>query len=321
MKLEEKYSWEELYEQTFSKIGHKLQKKDIPVFKTWFMKREGVGYRFDYQLILRAFRIWQELHDGLDHFCVISGREGFGKSTLAIQLCSWVNPNFRLTNLCYGAKAFLDILGAKADKMVDSIDKGEEFIGETESLLLDEGTELLSREALNVTNRTLTKSFFIQRALKFFVVICIPNFHMLDPVVRDHRCRTLIEVIGRGKYKAVTGDGIKTISKEGKITKEISRVSLRNGQFWHGYYNKEFPKDISHLEYEKQKFYGIKEALDTMKDDVVTKKLISVTKTCKEIGLKADTLIGFIKKGEVEGKQIGKRWYISRKAYDKLLQT
>ncbi|MFC1704715.1 hypothetical protein ACFLZ6_00115 [Nanoarchaeota archaeon] len=120
--LEDKYNWSELCDITVGKIEHKLKQKEVPSFKKWFMQREGIGYRFDYQLVLRAYRIWQELQNNLDHFAVISGREGFGKSTLALQLASWVNPNFQLTNVCYGAKSFLDILGNRADEFIKVYD-------------------------------------------------------------------------------------------------------------------------------------------------------------------------------------------------------
>lgn len=120
MTLTKQYSWEELCGLTLEKIQGSLKATEIPTFKKWFMKREKVGYLFDYQMILRCFRIWQELEQGLDHFLVIAGREGFGKSTFSFQIAAWVNPNgFGLNNICYGTKSYLDILSRKAKECLD----------------------------------------------------------------------------------------------------------------------------------------------------------------------------------------------------------
>ncbi len=315
-KLEEGKTWEEIYEHIYSQIGYSLKKSEERTFKKWFMYREKLGFFFDSLLILRCFRIWQEIERNLDHFIVISGREGFGKTTLSFQIAAWVNPDgFELGNVCYGAKRYLEILSEKARKYRP--DKNTE----SESLVLDEGTELLSRESLNVTNRSLIKTFFVQRTLKFLVIVNIPNFHMLDIAIRMHRVRTLIEVTDRGKYRCITGKGIPIIAKEGQVTKQVSSVKIPNGTFWQGYFRKDFPPMIDRVAYEEHKIESIRDMLETMKDDVIQTKMVSVSKVCKEIGISDDTIIRMIKRQEYDGKQIGSKWYLTRKAYDKMLTT
>lgn len=190
---------------------------------------------------------------------------------------------------------------------------------EAESLVLDEGTELLSREAMNITNRILTKTFFIQRALRFLVAVNCPNFFMLDSVIRNHRTRTLIEVLSRGKYKCIVGKGIKTVAREGKLSKDVNNVGLRKGEFFHGYFVKEFPKFMDRVIYEQHKMESIRDVLEQMKDDVVQKKMIAAGKTAKEIGCTPLTITSMIKRGDVDGKMIGGKYYLTRKAHDKLL--
>lgn len=311
--------WEQLCEHVLSKVGHQLKAKEIPTFRRWFIEREKIGYLFDYIMVLRCFRIWQELKDGLDHFIVISGREGYGKSTLSFQMAAWINPNFRLKHITYDAKQYLDLMGEKAEQHVNNQIDYKDI--KSESIVMDEGTELLSKESMNITNRTLTKTFFIQRALKFLVIINIPNFHMLDSVIRFHRVRTLIEIIKRGGYKAITGAGILTVSKEGLPTKQVNSVRLREGQFWHGSYTKKFPNTIDKQEYEKFKMQQIKICIERLKDDVVGAKMVAAVKVSKHIGCSTDTIVRMIKEGKVKGKQIGAKWYITRQAYDKLLLT
>ena len=315
-KIEEGKTWEEVHDHVYNLIGHKLKVSEEKTFKKWFMYREKIGILFDSIMILRCFRIWQEIQKNLDHFIVISGREGFGKTTLSFQIAAWVNPDgFELGNVCYGAKRYLEILSKKAVKYRTA--EGTK----SESLVLDEGTELLSRESLNVTNRSLIKTFFVQRTLKFLVIVNIPNFHMLDIAIRMHRVRTLIEVTARAGYKCITGKGIPIIAKEGQLTKQVSSVRIPNGTFWQGHFRKDFPPMIDRVLYEGHKIDSIRSMLETMKDDVVETKLVAVSKVCKEIGTSSDTIIRMIKRQEYDGKQVGSKWYLTRKAYDKMVTT
>ena len=312
-RIEDGKTWEQVYEEVNNKIGYKFSKKDRPIFKKWFLYREKVGYLFDAVMILRCFRIWQEIERNLDHFIVISGREGYGKTTLSFAISAWVNPDgFSLANVCYGAKSYLDILSKKANTQdTNNIS--------SESIVLDEGTELLSRESLNVTNRSLTKTFFVQRALKFLVIVNIPNFHMLDITIRNHRVRTLIEVTKRGKYKCICGKGIKIIAKEGQMSKQVDGVRIPIGTWWEGYFRKEFPIMVDREAYESHKIISIREMLETMKDDVVERKMVAATKVSKEIGCVPETIVKMIKRQEIEGKMISGKWYLTRAAYDKIM--
>ena len=233
-RLTDRMTWGELCSHVLTKIH--IKEDELPMFRKWFMKRECVGYLIDPLMIKRCFFIWKELKNNLDHFIVLCGREGFGKSTLSFAIAAWINPSFDLKNVCYGSKQYLDLLHEKQKEYVAAIDDKIP----TDSLVLDEGTELLSREAMSATNRTLSKTFMVQRALKYVVLINIPSFFMLDTIIRTHRVRTLIDVIGRGKYKCITGKAISIIAKEGMLTKNISGVRIPNGTFWHGYFTKEY---------------------------------------------------------------------------------
>lgn len=309
-------SWEEICEHVLSKLPTKnFLEKNHPSFRKWFMKRESLGYSLDPLTILRCYFITQELENKLDHFVVIGGREGLGKSTLSFMIAAWVNPSFNLDNVCYGAKEYLNILKKKANIKKEDLTDENMF----ESIVLDEGTELLSREALNVTNRVLTKTFFVQRALGFLVIVNIPNFHMLDSVIRLHRVRTLIQVLSRGTHKVMTGYAIKKIAKEGQISKSVTSVQIPVGSFWHGRFRKDFPPLIDREGYEDAKMVSIKEMLDEMDEDLTQKKMVSAGKVAKEIGCQTATVVSMIKRQEVEGKMIGGKWYLTKRARDKLI--
>jgi len=62
-RLDQKYTWQQLCDRTLTKIQQGLKPGEHNKFKQWFMERETLGYLFDYQLILRCYKIWKELHN------------------------------------------------------------------------------------------------------------------------------------------------------------------------------------------------------------------------------------------------------------------
>lgn len=306
-------SWSELCDHVMLKIGKNLKPKEVNEFRKWFMLREQIGYRFEPALILRCFKIWQDLKNHLDHFIVISGREGYGKSTLALQLACWVTPNFTLKNICYGAKSYITQLSEKADKY----ETNNEPVLET--LIMDEGIELLSRESLNLTNRALLKTFFIQRTLNYLVIVCCPNYFMLDSVLRLHRVRTVIHLVQRAGYKVITGRGIQMINKIGAKSKDINSVRLPEGFFWHGTFSKPFPKTIDVAEYDAMKMKGVREVLTTLKEGLSERKMIKTTEVAKGLGCNRELPVDWIKEKRIVGKKIGGVWYMPIEEYEKLM--
>jgi len=310
--LEQSMTWSELCDHTINKLkGHFKTEKDIRQFKDWFMLREKVGYRFDAVLIFRAYNIWKDLHNNLDHFAVICGREGFGKTTLSVQLASWVDPDFSCDSIVYGSSAYVKVLQSKMEKY----NRGEEI--KPESLVLDEGTELLSRESLNESNRVLTKTFFVQRALKYLVFINIPNFHMLDTIVRKHRVRTLIEVTDRGRYKAIVGVGIQIVTKDGERQKAVSNVRLPIGCWWEGYFNKDFPSNIDFEEYTKHKMKGIDNLLIELgkKDGEVVQGVYYVKDLMKLLSANRMTILSYMDRGLFPSIWVGQRRAVTAEVY------
>lgn len=304
-------SWNEICDRVINKIGSALKSdSEIKQFKTWFMEREIIGYRFDPMLILKSYYIGKQLHKNLDHFIVVCGKEGYGKSTIAFQIASWVNPNFNLNNITYSANGYINILKRKA--------QGND-IETPESLVMDENTELLSRESLSMSNRVLTKTFFVQRRLHFLVIMCIPNFFMLDSVVREHRVSTVIYIKQRGDYRAIVGKGIKLVNEYGKKEKNIERVSLPPGTYWDGHFNDNFPKTIDPEEYDKNKKLNIVKLLVDLSNDTDAIKMVPATKVSKEFSFSQDKMIRLIKTNQVSGKQIGGKWYVTKEAYESLI--
>lgn len=313
MTLTNTMSWKEICEHVLGKIGHKIPAAQHDKFRRWFGVREKLGYLFDPVMILRVWTICQELESGLDHFVCLCGREGKGKSTLSFQLAAWVNPDgFSQKNIVFGAAQYLQVLKDKLDNPA--------LKGKSESVCLDEGNEILSRETLAMTNRALVKSFNMQRFLNFFCCINIPNFFLLDTILRQHRVRTLIEVTNRGRYKAITGNGIAIINDKGRVTKQVDGVPLPYGVWWEGYFHKDFPPMIDRDTYERDKAASFSRTLSELQDELVVCKQVPVAKVAKAVGCSTDTVIGMIKKGKLVGKQIGAKWYVPKDAFEGLIK-
>lgn len=259
-KMIHEHDVDEIVDYINSIIGRKDEYWDKESFARWLQSRQNVGIRFDDMLIYRAYRIWCELHDEGDHFTVVSGPEGKGKSTLAIQLASLVSPNFDTNDICYTARQLVEKLTYIAENYTKGNKKKDI---EDKTILLDEGgLELFARESMRAGNIALTKIFFVQRFLNVHVIVCIPNFYMLDGVVRDHRVKTLIQIPKRGLYRAITGFGIKQVNiLAKKFNKDVMYIPVNDGCYWDGRFDVDFPTTINKDDYESHKLDNIRRVL------------------------------------------------------------
>lgn len=276
-------------------------------FKEWLLSKEHLGGNyFDSMLYRRCNHIQHKINNNdRDHFIVVSGKEGLGKSTLALQIASFLDPSFNLSRVCFKMYDFVNALRTAKT--------GQTFI-------LDEGNMFLfSRESMGEGNRLMLKLFALLRQKNLCIIICVPNFWTLDSYVRDHRVDTLMWVHTKAKYNCYTGKAIKIISKEGHKFKRISGIRVPVNTFWSGYFNKGIPtlNDINHESYKEHKG----EHFDEFLEDIVTiveereKKntYISLREAKQIVPLHRDTIIKLIKDKKIEGKQVGGKWFVLRK--------
>lgn len=300
-------SWEEIVERISEKLKLNRESQKDNIFLKWLNSKKDVGFLFDSVMIKRTWEISKRLKRDYDHFLVISGYEGEGKSTLGIQLGSYIDPEFSQDKICYTATQFLNALV--------KVPKGS-------CILIDEGGQnLFSREAMTLTNRMLIKSFMVMRQRNLCVIICIPNFHLLDSYIRLHRVNTLIHLRRRGFYRAITGNfAIKKVTMDGAKYKEILSVKIPPGMFWDGYFRKEFPNTISREEYNENKAKNMMKMIEKLSDehDFFEIKMIPATKAAKELGCGDSALKELIQNGKLDGKKIGARWYLTKAGYKNL---
>lgn len=299
MTLENQMTWEEIVNHVAEKVNGDNK------FKKWMLTKENVGYLADYHLWKRAYLVQKALSEDYDHFTVITGKEGLGKSFLASIYCSMVSNSFCLNNICFELRAGVE--------QIRDAKKGD-------SVLLDEGAMFLfSRESMSDANRIMMKLFTLIRQRNIHLCICIPNFYIIDSYIRDHRVDTMLNIIRRGGYNGFNKSAINIISKEGKDTKNIYKANIPSGTSWKGYWRNKFPT-INNLNLEAYKEHK-RSHLESFFDEIIkqvdsssngTTDYITIPEFARKFGLKQDTVRSHIKKGIIKAHQLGQKYLIKK---------
>lgn len=117
-----------------------------------------------------------------DFVLVIDGEEGSGKSVLAQQIGSFLDPAFTLDNIVFTSDGFLKLI--KDPK----IKKGS-------CIVLDEAMAAASsRGSLSEVNRSMQAVASEMRQKNLFIIFCIPSFFDLDKYFALWRCRALFHI-------------------------------------------------------------------------------------------------------------------------------
>jgi len=139
-----------------------------------------------------------------DFYCVVTGLEGVGKSSLALQLAYAVDPTFTHEAIAWD---------------VDEVVKTAIRLPPLSSILLDEAFDAaFNRQAMSGANKKWVKFIGTARARNLGIFVCFPRFQSLDPYSREHRVTHWINVTARGRATLRTPvelpDGTKTWSSK-----------------------------------------------------------------------------------------------------------
>lgn len=120
---------------------------------------------------------------------IICGGEGEGKSTLGIEMCSYVDPYFiRNMNLV-----------STLPQLKESYKKIGENNRIGSAINIDEGALLfLARNSMTTENKIACNMLRGLRGMNPFIVICMPDFVSLDPYIRDFRVKSVSRIVKRG---------------------------------------------------------------------------------------------------------------------------
>jgi len=304
-----KQTWEEIVQHVLTKTQ---RFKDIE-FKEWLESKEHLKYCLDPITYKYIHNIKKELDDDNDHVTVIVGREGSGKSRLALNYAAVTSPTFSMLHVCY-----------KPDQLYKAIKASKK--GDT--ILIDEGgLFLFSRDAMGSDTKSIVKLFTIVRQKNIHFIIAIPNFWILDSVIRDHRVKTLINVFERGSFEGFRGQAIKIISKTGAKFKTIDREATKriySSQRWKGHWIKDIPNinDITEEKYLKFKaevmdeFIEELEAKEEERQQPEQSEYVKVSQVTKRMGCHRNAVMARIKDGTIKGKKMGGRFFIERESWE-----
>lgn len=176
-----------------------------------------------------------------DWLHVIAGPEGIGKTSLGGSMCKEIDPRFRLDK---------DSIFSY-DDMVAKIKKS--YPGK--SVLIDEGALIFfSRDYASTKSKDAVKLLTTMRSFNLFVVVCIPNFWILDKYIREHRVKTLSRVVKRGWNWHYCPD----------TTRDIKRYKNSFKTIWPGFDFRDTYPDYAKLYPEEWEAYKKKKAESTL---------------------------------------------------------
>lgn len=182
-----------------------LKPDDLPA------KDEKGHYRLDPYLRYVLDIVYKDIRNDYDSFIIITGREGFGKSTLAAQVAKYLDRSYCLDRCCF-----------TPDQFEAAVQKASKY----QAIVFDETMGYLgSRGAMSKFNKSLVKIFSEMRSRNLIVIICIPNFFELDKYPAIHRSTGLLHVYRRGRMASFDYYKKKNLYLKGKKTYNMASQS------------------------------------------------------------------------------------------------
>lgn len=216
---------------------------------------------------LRSLK-YNVLHNDLDGLVLVTGREGRGKTTLAVQIGAYLDPRFTVDNIVFEPEPFFDLL-----KNAGPDDKGRCYI-------LDEAylSFSTSNRFENFQKKLLAILTMIRKKNLFLIVVSPSFFDLAKQIVcRRAECNIYVYgdlVDGTDEH----GEKVKVL-KKGKWRiydrRRVTDLWISSYKTWdmnavkanlYGVFNRHFPVDRE--EYERRKDAAIKrleEGLETKK--------------------------------------------------------
>lgn len=149
--------------------------------------QHGIEFAMDNWLYQNLQIVKKLLRDDFDCVFLLSGGEGEGKSHLAQQICSVVDPTFNVDRMC-----------VTADEFIEQVMIAPKF----SAVSYDEAMGGLSAtDALTKTTKALVKMFAEVRQRNLFLVVTLPSYFDLGRNIALHRSRALLHVYLGDKFK------------------------------------------------------------------------------------------------------------------------
>lgn len=194
------------------------------------------------------------VEDDQDRVYVVTGREGLGKSTLAMQLGYFLDRELDLKNIVFDANSF--------EKRIREVSKHKVII-------FDECFNgLSSKGSLSKENKHLLRLLQECRQRNLFIFLVLPSFFLLEKYAAVFRSHCVFNVIGHKKnfklrsYKVYNYIQKKILYVRGKPLMDYSKPFIREK---HRFFKK-LPPTIDDSAYRRKKLAAFK---DSGRKDIV----------------------------------------------------
>lgn len=145
------------------------------------------GVYYNAWLHENLLEIQKLLNKDFDTLIIVDGEVGSGKSVLAMQICSFIDPSFDVGKIAFSGEEFR--------KIVINAQPGT-------AVLFDEAMSgLHSRSAMQKENKLIVRMLAEVRQKNLFFVLCLPSFFDLDRSVAVYRSKALIHCYTRGSKR------------------------------------------------------------------------------------------------------------------------
>ena len=275
---------------------------------------------FDSAMWYRCYHILQTLKQDNDFVLIYLAKPGKGKSTLLAQMCSVINPNYKLDYVCYNYADF---------------EKALRYHQKYDTYHLDEGALIINSMDRGKEANALDKLSAIMRQFNLFIGICFIDFLQMKRHFRDARVNNIILVPQRGKYKYLKEDAVDQLKiwfKSGNS--DINKLKFSNGSYFEGHFNKAMPSinDINEASYLERKHKNAEQFLNDLKiksdkkevtEEVMSRNLeptFSARETARILKLSQQTIVDHINKGTIKASKMPgmQKWIITKTEIERL---
>lgn len=237
----------------------KILNEDVPYYVAPFVKTQ----------LTKAIKECYEQDQ--DRVYLITGREGLGKSRLAMQLAYFCDRSFCLDDIVFNAETF--------KKRVRTVSKHK-------AIVFDECFRgLSSKGALSQENKQLVRLLMECRQRNLFIFLVLPSFFLLEKYAALFRSTALFNVLKckpdpkQRYYKVYNYSQKRMLYIKGKPTMSYNYPFVRfNYRFFKG-----VPPTINIEEYTAKKYKAFKEPEQELerlsKKDNVMKNMLGLLKT------------------------------------------
>ncbi len=263
--------------------------------------RMGKRY-FDDDLLYNLYWCKHRIIKKKDAVLLLDGEPGIGKSTLAHQVCSHIDPEYPGEENMRIADSPLKLLRAiRVAKPGYAINVDEAGLA-----------GLSKDDALNKSGLTITKIMEVCRLKSIFFALCVPSIWNMNKYIRLDRIKCLIHLPLTGSYYVYNEKQIKRLMKVAKDDHEYARVHPE----FRGSFIKDVPPQVNLELYDQNKAQTVNEMLDDgikyleERRGRLKKKYNSTSETAKILGVTSAGVRKLAAKGQIPATKFGDKWLI-----------